>query len=79
MSGATDMLNSGASMEAQDLQDRILQKMKEFSAQNPAIAEAMAVMNMTMPEYLEALDAIHGPRIVSGSSAVVARTDSAAL
>ena len=54
--------------ELKDIQARIVQRMTEFSAENPAIAEAMAVMNMTMPEYAQAMEAIHGGRVFPASA-----------
>jgi hypothetical protein len=54
--------------EMKDLQARIVRRMEEFSVENPAIAEALAVMNMTMPEYVQAIDAIHGGQVFPASA-----------
>lgn len=54
----------------QELQARIVKDMERFAAQNPTIAEALAVMNLTMPEYMRAIEAIRGGEIVSASSVV---------
>ena len=64
------MTENTTSEDEQDLQAKIVNSMREFAAQNPAITEAMAVMNMTMPEYLQAIEAIRGGQIVSASSVV---------
>ncbi len=52
------------------LQDDVVRQMQEFSSENPQIVEALGVMNMTMPDYFTALDAIRGADIVSFSSSV---------
>ena len=44
--------------ERQEMQDRVIQSMRDFAAENPALAEAMAVMNMTMPDYYLAMESI---------------------
>jgi len=56
-------------IDRQDMQDRIVQSMKEFEAENPAITEAMAVMNMTMPDYCLAMESIRGGQVVISASA----------
>jgi len=53
--------------EQQGLQDQIAQQMKDFVAENPDIGEAMAVMNMTMPDYYLAMESIRGDRVISAS------------
>jgi hypothetical protein len=44
--------------------------MAAFSAQNPEIIEAMAVMNIALPDYLQAVEAIRGGQTMSASSVV---------
>lgn len=62
------MPTNATSEEMKDLQARIVESMEEFSAQEPAITEALAVMNMTMPDYVRAMDAIRGGQVVSVSA-----------
>jgi len=54
--------------EWQGMQERIIQGMKEFEAENPAITEAMTVMNMTMPDYYLAMESIRGGQIITASA-----------
>jgi len=56
------------SQEMKDMQSVIVQRMNDFSAENPTIVEALTVMNMTMPDYFQAMDAIRGGQIASVSS-----------
>ncbi|MFY9727257.1 MAG: hypothetical protein WB579_23100 [Bryobacteraceae bacterium] len=56
--------------ERQEMQDRIVQSMKDFAAENPSIAEAMAVMNVTMPDYYRAMESIRGGQIITASAYV---------
>jgi hypothetical protein len=60
----------GEASERQDMQDRIIQSMKDFAAENPAITEAMTVMNMTMPDYYLAMESIRGGQVISASAYV---------
>ena len=53
--------------EQRDLQDRIIKGMKDFEAENPLITEALAVMNITMADYLQAMESLRGDQIVSAS------------
>jgi len=61
-------MSDNTSEEVKDMQARVVQGMAEFSASNPEIAEALAVMNMTMPDYIRALEAIRGGHIVTTSA-----------
>lgn len=54
----------------QGMQDRIIQSMKDFAAENPAITEAMNVMNMSMPDYYLAMESIRGGQIITASAYV---------
>jgi hypothetical protein len=44
--------------------------MKDFAAENPTIAEAMAVMSVTMPDYYRAMESIRGGQIITASAYV---------
>ncbi len=52
------------------MQERIIQSMNDFAAENPAIAEAMTVMNMTMPDYYLAMESMRGGQIIAASAYV---------
>lgn len=54
--------------EPEDLQEQLIRSMADFARENPEIAEAMNVMNMTMPEYFQAIDALRGGQVVAASS-----------
>ena len=56
--------------EQMALQDRIIQSMKDFAAENPAVAEAMTVMNITMPDYYLAMESMRGGQIIAASAYV---------
>jgi len=47
---------NGKDFEA--LQEAVVERMRELSEGNPEIVEAMRVMNMSMPDYLQALQAV---------------------
>jgi hypothetical protein len=64
------MPENAAPEQMEDVQARIEQSLKEFSESNPAIAEALSVMNMTMSEYVQAMDAIQGRQILPASTYV---------
>ncbi len=63
-------MSDNTTVEMMDMQARVLQRIQEFSIENPTIEEAVAVMNMTMPDYLLALDTIRGGNVVSASASV---------
>jgi len=62
--------NDTTNEDIQALQARIVEGMAAFSAQNPEIIEAMAVMNIALPDYLQAVEAIRGGQTMSASSVV---------
>jgi hypothetical protein len=53
-----------------ELQERLVSSIEEFSAANPTITEALAVMNMTLPDYVQAMESIHGAQVFPASSYV---------
>jgi hypothetical protein len=50
------------------IQEQIVKQMQDFSAKNPQIAEALEVMNMSVADYLQAMEAIRGGQTVSCST-----------
>jgi hypothetical protein len=52
----------------ESLQEEMLKKMQEFSRSNPEIMEAMDVMNMSMADYIEAMDSVRSTQIFSCST-----------
>jgi hypothetical protein len=55
---------TGASAAAQEA---ILKEIQDFSSRNPQIMEALEVMNLSLTDYLQALEAMRGGQIVSCS------------
>jgi len=53
---------------AEELQDQIVEGMAEFSRNNPEIVEAMQVMNMSMTDYLQAIQSVREAETFSCSS-----------
>ena len=65
----TPSLGGGGTV-AQDLESAIWARLKEMEEQNPALVEAMRVLNITREEYLRILAAItESPSSVSNTSA----------
>jgi hypothetical protein len=56
--------------DPQEQEARLLQRIEEFRAANPEITEALSVMNMTMSDYLVAIDAMQGRQVFSASAQV---------
>lgn len=52
----------------EDIQQGVVEGMAEFSRNNPEIVEAMQVMNMSMPDYLQAIQAVREAETFSCSS-----------
>jgi hypothetical protein len=52
----------------QTVQDTVLKQMEVFSQNNPEIVEALGLMNLTMADYLQAVEAIRGGQTFSCSS-----------
>ena len=50
------------------LQEEVLKAMSEFAKNNPEIIEAMQVMNMSIADYLQAMESALGGQTVSYSS-----------
>jgi hypothetical protein len=50
------------------VQQSILGSIEEFEKNNPEIVEAMGVMNMSMVQYLTAMESVRGGQSVSYSS-----------
>jgi hypothetical protein len=48
-------------------QEAILEQIRDFSARNPQITEALEVMNLSMADYLQALETLRGGQTVSCS------------
>jgi hypothetical protein len=47
------------------LQEALLSAVEEFSRENPQIIEAMQVMNMSMNDYLQAMESARGGQSAS--------------
>src|ERR1035438_7669253 len=54
----------------QTVQDTVLEKIEVFSQNNPEIVEALGLMNLTMADYLQAVEAIRAalPGLVAGGA-----------
>ncbi len=52
----------------EELQDEIVKAMDDFAKLNPEIAQAMQVMNMSLADYLQAMEAARGGQTASYSS-----------
>jgi hypothetical protein len=50
------------------LQEEVLRAMNEFAKNNPELMEAMNVMNMSLADYLRAMECARGGQTVSYSS-----------
>jgi hypothetical protein len=50
------------------LQEEVLKAMSEFAKNNPEIIEALQVMNMSLADYLQAMECTRGGQTVSYSS-----------
>jgi hypothetical protein len=50
------------------LQEEVVKAMDEFAKANPEIIEAMRVMNMSLADYLQAMECARGGLTVSYSS-----------
>jgi DNA-directed RNA polymerase specialized sigma subunit len=62
---ATLPVQAPGSLDA--VQAHIIREMQEFSTKNPQIAEALEVMNISLAEYLQAMEAIRGGQTISCS------------
>ena len=54
----------------EQMQESIVGRMEEFSRDNPEIIEAMQVMNMSMPDYLQAIQSVREGETFSCSSSL---------
>ena len=61
------MLEATRPTDASLTQEAVLNGIRDFSAKNPEIIEALAVMNLSMADYLQALAAIKGTETASCS------------
>ena len=52
----------------EEIQQRVVGEMEGFAKANPEIIEAMRVMNMSMPDYLQALESVRAAETFSCSS-----------
>ena len=52
----------------EELQEEVVEGMAEFARNNPEIIEAMRVMNMSMPDYLQAIQSVREAETFSCSS-----------
>lgn len=49
-------------------QENMVSNIEQFSKDHPEIIEAMKVMNMSMADYIEAMDSVRGGQTFSSSS-----------
>jgi hypothetical protein len=52
----------------ESLQEGIVKEIEQFSKDNPEIVEAMKVMNMSMDDYIQAMDSVRATQTFSCSS-----------
>ena len=50
------------------MQQKVVGEIEEFAKANPEIIEAMEVMNMSMPDYLQAMESVRATETFSCSS-----------
>jgi hypothetical protein len=62
------MSNESEPKKLEALQDSLLSEIERFSNENPEIVEAMKVMNMSMADYIAAMDSVRIPETFSSST-----------